>query len=248
MSKLSVPYGQIAASLPEHLATFLKTSVDEVAERTKDAREERNRRWIAADPQNEEERNTLYSELGELDLLKYAEWHRTDIEKQELHDEIVTQVKRAGARVLDCGGGIGDTTLAFASNGVDVTYIDFPGVCSEFARYRWGEFDCADHVTPMTPEEFWDAGPARFGAVCSIDVLEHLENPVRHARRYFDLLEPGGSLYVTACFEHSERNPDHLLENDGYRRVFGGEPKTGRRSVLTNIGFDRKRWYWFVKP
>jgi D-arabinose 1-dehydrogenase-like Zn-dependent alcohol dehydrogenase len=155
----------------------------------------------------------------------------------------------ATVAVLGCGGGIGDTTLAFASNGVHVTYIDFPGVCSDFARWRWKEFDCADRVHAMTPEDFWNGPEQRFDAVCSIDVLEHLEHPVRHVMRYRDLLRSGGHLFVTAHFSHSEHNPDHLPENDAYFRLFGGEPKTRRRrNVLTNLGFKRKRWYWFVKP
>jgi 2-polyprenyl-3-methyl-5-hydroxy-6-metoxy-1,4-benzoquinol methylase len=247
MAELSVPYARIAAALPEHLAAFLGVSIEEVARRTATARAERNRRWIEADPRTEAEREALYSELGELDLLKYAEWHRTDLEKQELHDALVAVARDEGRTVLDVGGGIGDTTLAFAANGVAVTYVDFPGVCSDFARFRWGQFDCLARVTPMTPAAFWNAAGARFGAVASIDVLEHLENPVRHAARYRDLLEPGGHLFVTACFEHSERNPDHLPENDAYRRLFGGERKTRRRSVLANLGFRRRRWYWFEK-
>jgi SAM-dependent methyltransferase len=249
MSRLSMPYARIAESLPEHIAAFLGLSVDEVFERMAGARAERNRRWIAADPQNEAERNELYSALGELDLLKYAEWHRSDKEKQDLHDELVGLAVQGGMSVLDCGGGIGDTTLAFASNGVHVTYIDFPGVCSDFARWRWKEFDCADRVHAMTPEDFWNGPEQRFDAVCSIDVLEHLEHPVRHVMRYRDLLRSGGHLFVTAHFSHSEHNPDHLPENDAYFRLFGGEPKTRRRrNVLTNLGFKRKRWYWFVKP
>jgi hypothetical protein len=82
----------------------------------------------------------------------------------------------------------------------------------------------------------------------SIDVLEHLENPVRHALRYHQLLVQGGELFITTCFEHSDRNPDHLKENDAYHRLFGGEKKTPRHCLLTNMGFEMKSWYRFVKP
>jgi 2-polyprenyl-3-methyl-5-hydroxy-6-metoxy-1,4-benzoquinol methylase len=247
MAPRTISYASLVETLPEHLARFLSLTPVEVESRMETARVERNRRWIEAAPADEAARNALYSTLGELDLFKYAQWHLTDRSKHELHDEMVELAARAGLSVLDCGGGIGDTALAFAANGVAVTYVDFPGVCSDFARFRWREHGCAERVRILTPGDFWNRKDLAFGMVVSIDVLEHLENPVRHACRYRDLLEPGGRLFVTACFEHSPRNPDHLPENDGYRRLFGGEPKTARRSVLTNLGFERKHWYCFVR-
>lgn len=246
-SEPRIRYAALAATLVEHLAEFLGTSEAEVLERMAGARAERNRRWIEADPRTEAERDALYSSLGELDLLKYAEWHRLDREKMELHDRAVEIALEHGATVLDCGGGIGDTTLAFAANGVPVTYVDFPGVCADFARFRRERHGCAERVRILTPAEFRDHPPGSFGMVVSIDVLEHLENPPAHAWRYRELLQPGGHLFVTAYFRHSPRNPDHLPENDGLHRVFGGEPKTARRSVLTNLGFRRRRWYWYVR-
>lgn len=248
MARIPVPYARIAASLPEHIADFRGLPRGDVLARMRTARAERNRIWIERDPRNEADRDRLYGELGELDLLKYAEWHLADAEKQALHDRLVGFARDRELSVLDCGGGIGDTTLAFAANGVEVTYVDFPGLCSEFARWRWQKFGCAERVRLFTPQDFWGDAQARFGMVVSVDVLEHLENPTRHAVRYRDLLVPGGHLFVTAYFRHSDRNPDHLPENDAYHRIFGGEPKTARRSVLTNLGLSRKRWYWFVKP
>jgi 2-polyprenyl-3-methyl-5-hydroxy-6-metoxy-1,4-benzoquinol methylase len=248
MAQLSVPYRRLADTLLPHLAQFLELPEAEVERRMRGAREERNRRWIASAPRNEAERNRLYAELGELDLLKYAEWHRTDEEKQGLHDELVRFAAKRELSVLDCGGGIGDTTLAFAANGVSVTYIDFPGGCSRFARARQKLFGCEARVRHLAPEEFWADAAGSFDMVVSLDVLEHLENPVQHAVRYRDLLPSGGHLFVTTFFEHSARNPDHLPANDAYRRLFGGERKTSRRCVLTNLGFKEKRWYWFVKP
>jgi len=241
-------YASLVADLHGDVGRFLGLDADTLRRRMAGARAERNRRWIEADPRTEAERNRLYASLGELDLLKYAEWHVQDEAKHRLHDRAVTLALSAGGEVLDCGGGIGDTALAFASNGVPVTYVDFPGVCADFARTRWERFGCADRVRAMSPEEFWTKHDARFALVASFDVLEHLENPVRHARRYAELLRPGGHLVLTTCFRHSRRNPDHLPENDGYHRLFGGEPRTAWRSVLTNLGLRRRRWWHFEKP
>ncbi len=250
MSRRPAPrfrYADIAAALPAHLAEFLGIPEAEVARRTAASREERNRRWIEAAPRSEADRNRLYASLGDLDLLKYAEWHRTDVEKHAIHDEALRTALAGSTPVLDCGGGIGDTTLLFAANGIPATYVDFPGVCSDFARFRWRNFGCAHLVTPLTPQDFWSSATARFALILSIDVLEHLENPVRHADRYRRLLAPRGHLFVTAHFRHSERNPDHLPENDAFHRLFGGERGTSRRSILRNLGFRSRRWYhWQV--
>lgn len=243
-----IRYAQLAASLASDVAGFLGIAEDEARERMAAARAERNRRWLQADPRNESERDALYAELGDLDLLKYAEWHATDRRTQTLHDRLVRIARRSDMRVLDHGGGIGDTALAFAANGVRVVYVDFPGPCSAFARFRWRRHGCAERVEPIKPDEFWDGPGERFDAIASIEVLEHLESPVRTALRFRELLRPGGHLFVTAHFRHSRRNPDHLPANDAYHRLFGGERRTARRSVLTNLGFRRRRWWWFTKP
>jgi 2-polyprenyl-3-methyl-5-hydroxy-6-metoxy-1,4-benzoquinol methylase len=248
VTALQHSYASLVGPLHEHVAAFLGLDAGALGERMATARQERNRRWIEADPRTEEERDRLYASLGELDLLKYAEWHVKDEEKHRLHDWAVSLAQRQGARVLDCGGGIGDTTLAFAANGVPVTYVDFPGVCSDFARERWRRFRCEDRVEALSPQDFWTKNDGSFGLIASFDVLEHLENPVRHAARYAELLRPGGSLVITTCFRHSRRNPDHLAENDAYHRLFGGEKRTARRCALTNLGMRRRRWYHFERP
>ncbi len=245
---MAASYASLVASLNPHLARFLGVEESTVAERMRTARAERNRRWIEADPRTEEDRNRVYAALGELDLLKYAEWHQGDEGRHRLHDRAVRLATARHARVLDVGGGIGDTALVFAANGLDVTYVDLPGVCSDFARFRWQELGVAERVSPLSPDEFWKSRSDRFDMIVSIEVLEHLENPVRHAARYVELLAPGGLLVVTACFKHGPRNPDHLPENDAYRRLFGGEAWTRRRCVLTNLGLRWRRWWLFEKP
>jgi SAM-dependent methyltransferase len=243
-----IRYAELASGLERDVADFLGQPEAQVRGRMAAARAERNRRWLEADPQSEAERDALYAELGELDLLKYAEWHASDRRTQSLHDRLVRIALRAGGVALDHGGGIGDTALALAANGVAVVYVDFPGPCSEFARFRWRRHGCGERVQPIPPSEFWSGPRERFEAIASIEVLEHLENPVRTALRFLELLRPGGQLFLTAHFRHSGRNPDHLPENDAYHRLFGGERGTPRRCVLTNLGFRRRRWWWFTKP
>jgi SAM-dependent methyltransferase len=243
-----IRYAELAASLLDDVAAFLGIAPEEARRRMAGAREERNRRWVEADPRSGAERDALYAELGELDLLKYAEWHAADRRTQALHDRFVAIARADDPLVLDHGGGIGDTALAFAANGLSVVYVDFPGPCSAFARFRWRRHGCAERVVPIKPDEFWQDPGGRFGAIASVEVLEHLENPVRTALRFLELLAPGGHLFLTAHFRHGRRNPDHLPENDAYHRLFGGEPRTARRSVLTNLGFRRQRWWWFTKP
>jgi 2-polyprenyl-3-methyl-5-hydroxy-6-metoxy-1,4-benzoquinol methylase len=247
MSPHRIKYAEIAATLPEHLAAWRSLTLADVSQRMMEAREIRNRRWIEANPKTAAERDKLYVELSEIDLYKYAEWHRTDIEKQVIHDEATDWALRHSSRVLDCGGGIGDTTLILAVNGVEVTYVDLPGPCSEFARWRWRTYGCDNRVAALSPEAFWSMNGARFGQIMSIDVLEHLEDPVRHVVRYREILNVGGDLFLTAHFSHSPRNPDHLPENDAFHRIFGGEPKTARRCALTNLGFRKRRWYHYVR-
>lgn len=87
-------------------------------------------------------------------------------------------------RWLDLGCGLGGL----------VTYLRDRGVDAVGADEGWGVEWCRDHGIPtvdaMTTTEHFDI-------ITSVEVIEHIPDPVPFLRRAHDLLKPGGLLWLT---------------------------------------------------
>jgi hypothetical protein len=59
VTALQHSYASLVGPLHEHVAAFLGLDAGALGERMATARQERNRRWIEADPRTEEERDRL---------------------------------------------------------------------------------------------------------------------------------------------------------------------------------------------
>lgn len=97
-------------------------------------------------------------------------------------------VSRTG--VLDLGSGSG----AFLARLRDAGYSDLHAVERERSRFRLAG------VEPMTldlEQDFAGAIGRKFGLVTAIEIIEHLDSPVRFINRVVSLLEPGGHLLLS---------------------------------------------------
>lgn len=95
---------------------------------------------------------------------------------------------RPGSRVLDCGGGTGKLMRAFLAAGCEAFLVDY---CTEPIE---GVKKLGDTLEDVDPGE-------RFDLAVSSHVLEHLVDPVGHARRIGDFLHHEGVLYAEVPFE-----------------------------------------------
>jgi SAM-dependent methyltransferase len=133
-------------------------------------------------------------------------------------------------RVLCHGDGLGLDAAAFAGDGHDVTYFEFPGPSERFARRLFaGEGHAVDVLIDATKV----AGG--FDVVTSFDVLEHVPDPRATAGEFARLLrDPGGVLLVHAPFylilppfpTHLRSSRRHagstrLYERHGFRLIDG---------------------------
>lgn len=110
--------------------------------------------------------------------------------------EWVGQQCRPG-RILDVGPGTGIFLhLAHKEFGWEPCGID---VCQESADKALTEFDLRIDVGDF---ETFDYEPGSFDCISMLDVLEHAVDPPGFLKRAYELLRPGGVLYVAVPNEH----------------------------------------------
>lgn len=126
--------------------------------------------------------------------------------------------------ILDYGGGIGQQALFLARKGWKVAYADC-GETAAFARWRFEQEDLlagpklrmwtTGTVHALRSPEFAlrpleEIGSIPWGALCALDVVEHIPDPVALLRKFDSSLAPDGILFLT---RHSFREyPAHLPE------------------------------------
>lgn len=128
-------------------------------------------------------------------------------------------VDMSEGRVLDYGAGIGDLVLELARRQHDVTYLDVDGRTKAFARWR-AERDWL----PVTFAGELDEVPGPFDTIISLDVFEHLAEPLPVVDGLIGKLAPGGRMIVTAYFGATKSHPmhfDHDIDLGAYLRAAG---------------------------
>jgi SAM-dependent methyltransferase len=128
--------------------------------------------------------------------------------------------------VLDFGAGLGTHARALRARGLDVRCIELD------ARLR-GRLQAEGFETRATVTEF---GPAAFGSVYSLNVLEHIEDDAAALRELYSAMQSGGRLvmYVPAfplLFSAMDRRVGHVRR---YRK----RPLT---ALVTAAGFRVER-------
>jgi 2-polyprenyl-6-hydroxyphenyl methylase/3-demethylubiquinone-9 3-methyltransferase len=108
----------------------------------------------------------------------------------------------AGAKVFELGCGNGSNARSLAAAGFDVTAVDPSESGIEFAKTL--ESNCRFEIGSA-----YDDLPGAFGshaAVVSLEVVEHLYEPVRYARTVHDLLVPGGVAIISTPYHGYLKN------------------------------------------
>lgn len=76
-------------------------------------------------------------------------------------------------------------------------------------------------------EQYGQKPSRKFGAVCMVEVIEHLSAPFSEIAEVYDMLEPGGMLYIETSFSNWVGN-GHPYAN----------PKIGHNTIFSHIGLD----------
>lgn len=131
-----------------------------------------------------------------------------------------------GSSVLDVGAGSGALSQRLADAGYAITATDFD-LRDYRAAPRGVEWDL---VNPDIPREITQG---TYDAICAIEVLEHVENPLQALRNLRTLLRPGAVLVVsTPHLGHPKSRIKFLLR--GAPSYFGSSEyhDMGHRTLL----------------
>jgi len=130
--------------------------------------------------------------------------------------------RQSGRRYLDFGAGVGAGGLLFARHGFHVSHADISSTLLRFSRWRMERRGLS--------AEFIDLKDA------SLDVFEHLTDPVKAVDHLAIALKRGGFLFGRFAAEPDEDRPQHI--------VFDFGPVHDR---LASWGFTkvwRDEWLW----
>lgn len=232
----------VAATVDE-LTAFDSVSEDYAEEMLATATGILARSWNSNPPVEPDDVGRWYEANSEYYLYDLAQFHLAYKHIRFMLD-IVGMSKGS---VLDYGAGIGDLALELARRGHDVTYLDVDGRTKAFAKWRaerdWLAIAFASEIEEVT-------GP--FDTIVSLDVFEHLADPLPVVDALVERLAPGGRMIVTAYFGATKSHPmhfDHDIDLSAYLRAAGlVDRKTIAMKYLRSQFLGKRGVLVFEKP
>ena len=157
--------------------------------------------------------NVDRSEIAKFEALANRWWDRNS-EFKPLHDInplragfIDQQLNLAGQKVLDVGCGGGILTEAMAQRGAQVTGIDLGEAPLAVAKLHLLESGLEVNYQMASAEDFSQGHKEAFSVITCLEMLEHVPNPASVLDACYEMLSPGGHLFVSTI----NRNPKSYL-------------------------------------
>jgi SAM-dependent methyltransferase len=208
-------HGSNVVTTIEELTAFAETTPEYAEEMLGTATGILARNWNSDPPVGPDAVGRWYEANSEYYLYDLAQFHLAYKHIRFMIDI----VEMSDGRVLDYGAGIGDLVLELARRGNDVTYLDVDGRTKAFARWR-----AARDWLPVEFVSDLDEVDGLFDTIISLDVFEHLAEPLPVVDRLVQRLAPGGRMIVTAYFGATKSHPmhfDHDIDLGAYLRASG---------------------------
>lgn len=149
-------------------------------------------------------------------------------------DRLSTALAGNGRRLLEIGCGTGDLLLQAQSRAFEVNGVEYSTVAAATANQRLG----AELVRTGTIESA-SLPAGHFDVVVACDVIEHTRNPKTFLEKAFELLRPGGVVFlVTPSLDSWSRRllGKRWMEYKVEHLFYFGQRSLGR--LLTEAGFE----------
>jgi 2-polyprenyl-3-methyl-5-hydroxy-6-metoxy-1,4-benzoquinol methylase len=146
-----------------------------------------------------------------------------------------------GRRYLDFGAGVGSGAILFARHGFEVALADIGSPLLRFSEWRLGQRGIRGELIDLKVLEL----PRNaFDVITTMDVFEHLADPVEAVDQLAAALRPRGHIFGRFAAEEDPERPQHI--------VFDFEPTFRRLTTLGFVEVWRDHWLWghqvFQKP
>lgn len=150
--------------------------------------------------------------------------------------------------VLDHGAGLCWSSMYLASLGFDVVMHDWPIPSFNLMAYL-GSLNFHGHFNSTSPRGTRDIGGAaayEYDAIITMDVLEHVINPIDQLGQLAAQLRKGGRLLMGTFFDSCQgKDPQHLEEHKRYQDTsvwFGEVEALGLRLCFKDANGVEKVW------
>ena len=176
-------------NLKNHLIDFLKINNDQLDKRLVKGVDD----LAALHPGafNESNAGDFYEEkVGDAHLIDLASWHLNS--SNYIADTLRLQQEFASGKVLDFGGGIGTHALAasFLKDVEHVWFVDLNPQNRSFVEHRSRELGIENKISVSRDLE--STSGVIFDSLVCLDVLEHLPDPAKQLKIFWEKLSPKG--------------------------------------------------------
>lgn len=116
-------------------------------------------------------------------------------------------------KILCLGDGLGIDSIKLALCGLEVDYIDVDSsLMSRCAELNIKDIKISNNEIKL---DFIKNTAQKYDAVISLEVIEHVDEPLEFLKYIHDLLSPNGLLFISECFDGIyDRWGTHLLKNE----------------------------------
>jgi len=168
-------------------------------------------KWEREKPKTEKEIQDYYNTL-KLYIPELSSWHALskNIALMKIIDFLLLCKKRKKESFLDYGGGIGSNVIFFNHYGFKATYADISDEMLNYAKWRVKRHKKTAEFIDLKEKTLSDN---KFDCVTSIEVLEHLTDPLSAMETIHQSLKFGGLVLITTPFFKDEERPQHLVHD-----------------------------------
>jgi len=213
------------------ISDYLNIGVQEVKKNMKIATENIAREWKYFKGINNE---IEFYKTTKGYIFELEDWHIKDKMKQAGMVAISSSSK--GKKILEYGCGTADISLLAALAGAnEIHALDLPSQTLDFAKFKLKKLlgkklDKVKFIKSKNKIDDLKLKKDYYDLVSAEDVFEHVTNPEKHAKKIYDSLKIGGSMFFSTEYVHSDFHPMHLEVNEKFNGI-------NWLYKLENIGF-----------
>ena len=236
--------GDLKHSLLKELAAYLSWgNLDEIEARCRAIGQELKGDWERIVKRDDPSSIERFYDKSQAHLFELTWWHTLADDQSPLAYVLALDFarRRPGRRYIDFGAGVGAGAILFANHGFEVALADISSPLLRFAEWRLTQrgltAQTIDLKTLKLPTNAFDV-------ITTMDVFEHLADPVATVDQLAGALRPGGHIFGRFAAEKDPERPQHIL--------FDFESTFRRLATHGLVEVWRDQWLWghqvFQKP